>query len=326
MARLQTYTQQQLASSVVGVPGVDRSGEILAGALQKVAGDFANFQIQNLQRRTAAEDSLAINAIGKSRDVAKDDMQLFMVKNRDPATWENGWNTIIQRQQKEFIGKTLTRDAAANERVNQKAFELGGRQIVQIAATEQTIKNDIEATGETMYGVLSDPLSTDLQRRQATDNHRSALLGGNEENVADVHLEELTREAEKDRNTNANTIAREFAANNSTLVSLATPDELRNLPQFSSLTSVSIEAIQDYAKSVGVSSSAAEKQAGLTSIADKEITFSEILDNLATDPKTTETLLATIEDWDLTLLPDSVKDKAVNTKEQWRKNSIRGTS
>ena len=59
MTRLQSYTQKQLASSVVGVPGVDRSNEILAAGLQKVTSDFANSQIQNLQRRTAAEDSLA---------------------------------------------------------------------------------------------------------------------------------------------------------------------------------------------------------------------------------------------------------------------------
>ncbi len=195
MARLQSYTQQQLASSVVGVPGVDRSGEILAGALQKVAGDFANFQIQNLQRRTKAEDSLAINAISESRDIAKLEMQQFMVDNPDPSTWENGWDIVIQKQQKEFIGKTLTRNAAANARINQKAFELGGRKIVQILATEQTINIDIDTSGENLIKTVSDPLATEPIIAAAKTKYSDALLRKMTKEEANIRVEETFREA-----------------------------------------------------------------------------------------------------------------------------------
>ena len=81
MAKLTAYTQAQLASSVVGVPGVDKSSEIIAGALQGAANQFAGVQLNAAQKQRAAEDSLAVNAINESRDIAGLDMQQFMQNN-----------------------------------------------------------------------------------------------------------------------------------------------------------------------------------------------------------------------------------------------------
>ena len=258
MSRLQSYTQNQLASSVVGVPGVDRSGEILAGALQKVAGDFANFQIQNLQRRTAAEDSLAINAIGESRDIANLEMQQFMQANPDPSTWDNGWNTIIQKQQKGFIGKTLTRDAAANERVNQKAFELEGKMKIQIAATEQTITNSIDVTGESLVKVLGDPFSTDIQKENQTKMYKDALLQRHTKEIANVMVDEVQLVGKEQEIENANKIAKNFAAIDPTnTIDIAKKElEARGqgktlFPEFASMSNSDLEALKDYAGTVG---------------------------------------------------------------------------
>ena len=70
MSRLTTYTQRQLASSLVGTAPVDRSGQIIAktigGVANQVAGGVLNFAKEQKQ----AQDSLAINAIGESRDLA----------------------------------------------------------------------------------------------------------------------------------------------------------------------------------------------------------------------------------------------------------------
>ena len=258
MARLQAYTQQQLASSVVGVPGVDRSNEILAGALQQVAGDFANFQIQNLQRRTAAEDSLAINAIGESRDSANLEMQQFMQTNPDPATWENGWNIIIQSQQKEFIGKTLTRDAAANERFNQKAFELEGRMKIQIAATEQSVTNSIDVTGESLIKIMGNPFSTDIQKENQKESYKNALLQRFTKEVANVKMEEVLLQGDEQAIENANKIARNFAAIDPTSAIDVAQKELAArgrgetlFPEFSLMSNSDIEALKDYAGTVG---------------------------------------------------------------------------
>ena len=258
MTRLQAYTQKQLASSVVGVPGVDRSGEILAGTLQKVSGDFVNFQVQNLQRRTAAEDSLAINAIGESRDTANIEMQQFMQTNPDPATWENGWNTIIQKQQKGFIGKTLTRDVAANERVNQKAFELEGRMKVQIAATEQTVTNSIDVNGEGLVKILGDPFSTDIQKEKQTKAYKDALLQRHTNEIANVMLDEVQLAGKEQEIENANKIARNFAAIDPTnAIDIAGKElEARGqgktlFPEFSSMSNSDLEALKDYAGTVG---------------------------------------------------------------------------
>ena len=258
MSRLQAYTQKQLASSVVGVPGVDRSNEILAGALQKVAGDFTNFQIQNLQRRTAAEDSLAINAIGESRDLANLEMQQFMQTNPDPATWENGWDTIVQKQQKGFIGKTLTRDAAANERINQKAFELEGKMKIQIAATEQSVTNSIDATGESLVKVLGDPFSTDTQKEKQTKAYKDALLQRHTEEIADVMLDEVQLAGQEQEIENANKIARNFAAIDPTRTIDVAQKELEArgqgktlFPEFASMSNTDLEALKDYAGTVG---------------------------------------------------------------------------
>ena len=258
MASLQSYTQKQLASSVVGVPGVDRSGEIAAAGLQKVAGAFADFQIQNLQRRTAAEDSLAINAIGESRDTANLEMQQFMQANPDPATWENGWNTVIQKQQKGFIGKTLTRGAAANERVNQKAFELEGRMKVQIAATEQTVTNSIDATGENLVKILGDPFSTDIQKEKQTKAYKDALLQRHTIEIADIMVDEVQLAGKEQEIENANKIARNFAAiDPSSAIDIAKKElEARGqgktlFSQFASMSNSDIEALKDYAGTVG---------------------------------------------------------------------------
>lgn len=255
MTRLQSYTQQQLASSVVGVPNVDRSGQILAAGLQKVAGDFANFQIQNLQRRTAAEDTLAINAIKKSRDIAKLEMEQFIIDNPNPATWENGWDTVIQKQQKEFIGKTLTRDAAANERVNQKAFELGGKQIIQTAATEKTIDNAIKVTDDNLFDIRSNPFSTEEQIIKATAESKKELLTRHTEDIANIILEENLSEAGEEEIENINKIGRNLITSPGSdpdIFKKATNDEIRSmLPNGHKIPNSDIEALRDFAGSVG---------------------------------------------------------------------------
>ncbi len=258
MGKLTAYTQNQLASSVVGVPGVDRSNQIIAETLRVQANEFANFQIGNLQRRTTAEDSLAINTISDSRDSANLQMQQFMQTNPDPATWENGWNTIVQGQQKQFIGKTLTRDAAALEKLKQKAFELDGRRKVQIAATEQTVTNSIEANGTSLIKTMGDPFSSESQKENQKAAYMDSLLQRHTKEIADVMMEEVLLQGEEQVIENANKIARNFAAINPKEATNITQQELqaraqgKNLfPEFSVLSNSDLEALKDYAGTVG---------------------------------------------------------------------------
>ena len=95
---------------------------------------------------------------------------------------------------REFIGKTLTRDAAANERVNQKAFELVGKQIVQAATTARTIDIDISTSGENLIKTIGDPLATEVMVGTSKTKYRDALLRKMTKEEADIRVEETFRE------------------------------------------------------------------------------------------------------------------------------------
>lgn len=255
MGRLTSYTQAQLTSSVVGVPGVDRSSEIIAGALQGAANQFAGVQLNAAQKQRAAEDSLAVNAINESRDIASLDMQQFMQTNPDPSTWVEGWDNIISGQQAIFSQQQVTQSVARNEKVNQKAFEVKGRKVVQLAASEQTVQNNIDVSGKNLIKTMSNPFSSEDDRVRQQKLYNDALGLKFTKEVADVHMEEILLAAEEQAKETANSVARNLISSSGfDLDSFegATTEEIRSvLPGSDSLSNANIESLRDYAATVG---------------------------------------------------------------------------
>lgn len=152
------------------------------------------------QRKRAAQDSLAINEVGEARDLAQAEMQQFMVDNPDPDTWSDGFRKIMAKQQKVFAGQKFSPDVLENEQVEQDAFfeEFGAS--VELAATTQTIENDIVVSGKNLINAIA----TDDGSVGATATidkqmklYQSALERKDPKDIATLKIEETLKEAKK---------------------------------------------------------------------------------------------------------------------------------
>ena len=267
MARLQAYTAGQLRSSVTGVAGVDRSGIIVSGAVKEAANRGVNTVINAIQKREAAQDSLAVNSLNESRDLAKLEMQQFMVDNPDPDSWTGGWDSIVEKQQNVFMSQDFTAQTSRQEGVNQKAFIVEGKAIVNIAATQQLIENSIESSGKNLIKVFSNPLSSETDKANQKQLYQDALERKFPKEVSDVRMQETLLAADEQAIENMNKVARNLAAVNPEGTIAAATDELEArgkgetlFPEFSKLSNSDIEALKDYAGTVGEEKKSKSKQ------------------------------------------------------------------
>ncbi len=123
-------------------------------------------------RRRAADDSLAVNASIKSRQLALAEQKQFMVDNPDPSTWEEGFSQIAQRQSEEYSALEMSSDVRANQDIEQKAFGEKAGIDVYIAATQQQIANDIQVSGQSFIEAMgrddgSDEAGVEIDQMQA---------------------------------------------------------------------------------------------------------------------------------------------------------------
>lgn len=154
------------------------------------------------RRKLAAEDSLAINAAGESRDLAKLQMQQFMLDNPDPAKWSEGLQKIISDQRRVFAGQKFSAHARANEDIEQQAFEDEFIARVEIASTTQTIENDIFVSGKNLISVIanddgSTTAAADIDKQIKL--YQAALERKYPKEVADIQMEETLLQAEKQK-------------------------------------------------------------------------------------------------------------------------------
>ncbi|KKK60485.1 hypothetical protein LCGC14_3023900, partial [marine sediment metagenome] len=122
-----------------------------AEAFKEIGGVLSELS----KRKRDADDSLAINAAGESRELAKLQMKQFMLNNPEPATWSEGMNKILADQGKVYNQQKFSTQARADEDIEQQAFinELGAN--VEIATTTQTIENDITVSGKNLIDKIA---------------------------------------------------------------------------------------------------------------------------------------------------------------------------
>ena len=212
MAKLQAYTQRQLRSSIVGVPGVDQSGQMVAAGLANLANTVASGVLSFNANKIKAEDSLSVNKANESRDLARLETQQFMQNNPDPSTWAEGKTNIVQRQQLLFSNQTFSMATAREQSIEQKAFENELGLSVDIAASARTIDNDVTASGKNYIGVLGNPLAQPSRVAQQKKLYQDALERKHEKSVADSRMAETEIQGQEQRIENLNEIARNFAA------------------------------------------------------------------------------------------------------------------
>lgn len=266
--KLQAYTQRQLASSLIGVPAVDRSSQILAAGIGdasvKVAGSVLDFQLKKIQ----AEDSLAINSANESRDLAKLRIQKFMVDNPDPSTWEAGATNIITEQEQFTSTQNFSLQTSRKEADKQRAFKTQLNTFVGIASSRQTIQNDISASGKNFINISSNPLSTDEEIKAQEDIYQAALERGKSKGVADAIMQETKIQGQEQKIENLKKVAMNFAAIEPGEATKSIKEELaarKNgetlFDEFSELSNSDLEGIKDYAATVENSNDAKSKVA-----------------------------------------------------------------
>ncbi len=174
-------------------PGSFRFSTAGARGLQEIGGVLSELG----KRKQAANDSLAINAAGESRELAKLQMQQFMLDNPDPDKWDEGMRKIVADQITTYSSQKLSPDAKANEDIEQQAFqdELDAR--VQIASTTQAIENDITVSGKNLISIMGsdDGLSmaaADIDKQM--ELYQAALERKDTKEVADIKMMETLRQ------------------------------------------------------------------------------------------------------------------------------------
>lgn len=258
MGKLTAYTQSQLASSLIGVPAVDRSGQIAAASLvsasNKIAGSVLDFNLRKIQ----AEDSLAVNRANESRDLAKLRTQKFMVDNPDPSTWEAGAAGILTEQEQFTTTQSFSIQTSRKENIKQKAFKNELNAFVGIASSRQTIQNDITASGKNMISIMGNPLSTDEEIKAQEDIYQAALERGKSKEIADVVMQETKVQGQEQKVENIKKVAMNFAAIEPQQTIESVNEELAArkkgetlFQEFSELSNSDLEAVKDYAGSVG---------------------------------------------------------------------------
>lgn len=210
MARIERYTstapvpveQAQLQTTVENTPMIDASAFKFSTATAETLRNLGGVLEELGRRRLAAQDSLSMNAVSESRDLAKLQMQKFMLDNPDPSKWSEGAQKILANHRKVFAKQRFSPQALAKERIEEKAFSDELNEGVSILATNQTIDNDITISGKNLIAKIS---TDDGSTQQAVDiakqleMYQAALERKYPPEVAAIQLEETLKEATKER-------------------------------------------------------------------------------------------------------------------------------
>ena len=322
MARAERYTSTEpVTVKRAGIidPSDFRFSNISALLLGQVGQTFEKLGIQyskaakdkferqqevllELSRRNAeAENSLAINQAVESRNLAKLEMREFMANNPEPDTWSKGAEKILAEQGKIYSQQRFNAKTRAEQEIEQQAFKDKLNTEVGIAAVTQNIENDIAISGKNLIDVISTDdgspeMAADILDQQKT--YQEALERKYPKDIAAIHMEETLKEAEEQTIENAKKDIMNRAALRPELFISSIDTELKArakgkkaIRQFALLSNTDLEAIRDYAGSVGekaVSDSEIAVNAAIVDaygkIRNGETDIDSLIDAIETDP------------------------------------------
>ena len=201
MARIERFTsteQVPVERAQLIDPSAFRFGTAIPETLGKIGGVLTELG----RRKLAADDSLAINAAGESRDLAKLQMQQFMLDNPDPDTWAEGTAKILSDQRKIYTQQKFSAEVKPNEDIEQRAFTDEFLAGVQIANVIQTVENDITVSGKNLIDKIANDDGTpaaaaDIEKQIGL--YQTALERKDTKEVAAIKMEETLSQADKQR-------------------------------------------------------------------------------------------------------------------------------
>ena len=201
MARIERFTSTEplaVPQAQLVDPSAFRFSTASAEALAQIGGVLTEL----VKRELDAQDSLAINAAGESRDLAKLQMKQFMLNNPDPATWDEGLSKILSDQGKIYVSQKLSAKAKADEDIEQQAFADELLAETQIASVLRTVENDIFVSGKNLVDKIANDDGTPeaaANIAKQIDLYQAALERDDTKEVADIKMEETLGQAEKQR-------------------------------------------------------------------------------------------------------------------------------
>lgn len=255
-------------------PSSFRFSNISADILGQVGGVLFELGARELEAR----NSLAVNAAVESRSLAKLKMEEFIKNNPDPDTWAKGAQDIINEQAEIYSKQKFNSKTREEQEIEQQAFKDKLNMEVGIAAAAQNIENDIAISGKNLIDIMSNDDGTpeaaaDILEQQKL--YQEALERKYEPKVAAIHMDETLKEAEKLQAEKIKEEQMNLAAIKPDLMISYIDAELKArakgkkaIQEFALLSNTDLEAIRDYAGSVG------EK-----AIAESEIAFNKALED-----------------------------------------------
>ena len=239
-------------------PGSFRFSNISAEVL-KESGEVL-FELG--RREFVAKNSLAVNAAVESRSLAKLKMQEFIKNNPDPDTWDEGVRKILEEQGGIYAQQRFNSETQKEQEIEQRAFKDKLNMEVGIAAVAQNIENDIAISGKNLIDVVSNDDGTpdaaaDILEQQKL--YQEALERKYEKDIAAIHMEETLKEAQEQQVENVKKDIMNRAALRPELMISLIDTELKSRAkgkkalnkEFTMLDNIDLEAIRDYAKSIG---------------------------------------------------------------------------
>ncbi len=161
-----------------------------------VAGVFAELAI----RRREAQDSLAATQASKARTQQELEMQQFMANNPDPDTWSKGFADISAKYGSVYSGLKMTPQMREKQDIEQQAANEQLRARVQLAATNQDIKNDITEAKIYLDSVVANDDGSKGDAKdieEAMESLEAALLRDTTSEIAANEMEEVLKAAKK---------------------------------------------------------------------------------------------------------------------------------
>ena len=278
-------------------PGAFRFSNISAEVLKQ----SGNVLFELGRRELAAKNSLAVSASVESRSLANLEMQEFIKNNPDPDTWDEGLRKILEKQGTIYTQQRFNSKTQKEQEIEQEAFKDSLRMKVGISAVNQNIENDIAISGKNVI----DAISTDDGTPDAADNidkqiklYQKALERKYSKKVANIHMEETLKEAQELQVDNIKKDLIERTVINPELMKSFISAELKSrakgkkaLKEFTLLSNIDLEAIRDYANSIGekaISDSEIAVNAAIVDaygkIRDGDTDIDAMIDAIETDP------------------------------------------
>jgi len=238
-------------------PSGFRFGTASAEELEIIGGVLSQLGKRELE----AKNSLAINAAVESRQLAKLKMQEFIKNNPDPDTWQDGLLGIIQEHGKIYSQQRFNAKTQKEQKVEEEAFRDQLTMNVRIATVTQNVENDIAISSKN----LIDAVSTDDGTSEAAQDIQeqielcqAALERKYEPKVVAIHMEEILKEAEKQRIDNIKKDIMNRATIRPELMVSFIDTELKArakgkkaLDEFALLSERELKTLRDYAISAG---------------------------------------------------------------------------